>query len=240
MAIKPNSFEFNLFFILTIIVLAAKGLLTLYLGKKVLNKKKETGHFSIDFLFSVMILILCLFISRLFYTYFDFFLTKFDESTYHMFPNVVYWKIAGFIAAMGFAFVLFIIDLKVLNFKYKGLFCYILILLSLIQLLFPVNSAADFELVSSLTLFLLGIGFIFPAVFIYIGIKTPGLRKISFMIVLGCIIYTIGGIIVGEYILAPLREIFGPQIHITAFFIFLFSKLTGLTLLAYSVSKFSL
>lgn len=240
MSIEPNSYEFNLFFTLTIVVLAAKLLLALYLAKKILDKKKETGKISFDFIFSVFVMMLCLFISRLFFTYFDFFLTKFDESKYWKMPNIIYWKIASFISTLGFLIVLFIVDKTVLNFKFKGVLSYLMLIINIVQLLYPVNSAKDFEFVSSLSYISLGIGAIIPLIFLYIGIKTPGLRNISFLIVSAIIIYVIGGLLVGENILEPLRKTFGPQIHITVFFIFLISKIVGLCLLTYAVSKFSL
>ncbi|MGQ4876369.1 MAG: hypothetical protein ACP6IY_20085 [Promethearchaeia archaeon] len=239
MIIEPSNPEYNLLFVLYIMLLAMKLILIIYLGKKVIIRRKEEDFKAYDFLFSVFVLMICAFISRLLYLYFDFVLTKFDSDTFYLVPNVIVWKLAGFIGSLGFAFVLFIIDKKILDFKFKGIFAYIIIATSLFILFYPVNNSKDFEFVSALGLIPNLIGSVIPIIFLYIGIKAPGLRKTAFLIAFGVIIYGIGANLVSEFILAPLREIYGSQVVILMFFLFLVFKITGLIMVSYGTTKFS-
>ena len=189
MTIQPNSFEYNFLFILTIILLAVQLAISLFLLKKVFDKKKERGSFEIDFLFGLFIMAITLFISRLIFTYFDFYLTKFDPNTYYLMPNILVWKLAQLIVILGFAFLVFIIDRKVLNFKFKGIFSNILIATALFTFFYPINSAEDFKFVSSiLGISVITVSFVFPALFIYIG-RTPGIRATAFMFAFGIIVF---------------------------------------------------
>jgi len=240
MTIAPNTFEFNLLYVLTLILITVKVLLSVFLLRRILIKKKEDGKFTMDFIFSIFILILCAAISRAIYFYYDFYLTQFDPDKLWRIPNVYYWKIAGFIGSCALSFVLFVTDKKVLSFKFKGIFAYFVLTIASIQLLWPINSSSDFIFVSSIGIYASLAAILLPIIFIYVGIKTPGLRKVCFMIVVGIIIYAIGSFLVSENILAPLREIYGSPAEITAFFLFLTFKITGLSLLAYSVTKFTL
>ncbi|MHA1294341.1 MAG: hypothetical protein ACTSQJ_16985 [Promethearchaeota archaeon] len=239
MIIEPNSFEYNFLFALYIVLLSTKLILVIYLGKKVIKRRKEEDFKAFDFIFSVFVLMICAFISRLLYFYFDFVLTKFDSDTFYLVPNVIIWKLAGFIGSLGFAFVLFTIDKKVLNFKFKGIFTYIIIATALFILFYPVNTSEDFEFVSALGLIPNLIGSVIPIIFLYIGIKTPGLRKTAFIIAFGVIIYGIGANLVNEITIAPLREIYGHQVVILMFFLFLVFKITGLIMVSYGATKFS-
>lgn len=238
--VTPGTFEFELFFILTLIILIVKALLATYLGIKVFDKKKETGKFQLDFISSVFILMIGLFISRVLYTIFDFALTEFDANRFYLVPNLYYWKAAGFIASAGFVLTLFVVDKKALNFKLKGIPAIILLIIMFIQLLYPVNNSEDFTFVSQIGLMTTGVGLLIPIMFLYLGIKTPGLRKVCFMIAFAVIIYGFGSILVSEGILDPLRATFGPDIHITMFFLFLVFKTIGLTMMTYGVVNFQI
>ncbi len=237
MAIEPNTFEFNLLFALILIVIATKFTLSAYLLKKILDKKKSAGAFKLDFIFGVFILMICLGVSRSIYFYYDFLMTQFDPDKLWREPNVTVWKIAGFISALGVVFLLFVLDKSALHFKFKGLLAIVVFAISLVQLLYPIHNSADFKFVSSLGLLGIVAGIIIPVVFLYIGIKTPGLRKVCFLIVLGIVVYSLGSFLVSENVLAPLRKSFGSQIEVTAFLIFALAKIFGLTTLAYTVTK---
>jgi len=234
MATEPNSFEYNLLFTLVVIILAITLMICLYLGKKVIDKRKEQGFLSFDFLFGIFITISCLFIARIIYMYFDFFLTKFDSDKYYLYPNIWYYKIGGLFYLSGFAVLLFIIDKELLDFKLKGILAYIVIVVVIIELIYPVNSAEDFEFISALEMIAFFIGLLVPLIFIYIGIKTPGLRLISFMFAIGIILFFVGVAIVAEFVLAPLKESFGPSIQITIWVFSLILQIIGLILMTYA------
>lgn len=240
MAIEPNTLEFELLFYLTIVVIIAKVIFSLYLGIRILQKKKRVGEFQFDFMFGLFVLMLTLLISRIMLCYFDFFLTKLNEDTYYLSPNIEVWKTATLISVIGFIVLLFIIDKRVLRFKFKGIPAYILIGLALFQFLYPVDNIEDFRFISMIGLFQMVVVAWVPLLFLYIGIKTPGLRKISFTIVIAILIYAGGGLLVGEHILGPLRAAYGNEIHVLIFFVFVITKIIGLSLLSYSSTQFSM
>lgn len=194
-----NSIEFNLFIILTLILLGTKLIFFLYLGKEVIGNKKRRGVFEYDFLFGFFILIVCLFFSRLFYMYFDLILTQTDPEKQYLPQNVIYWKIGGFIAAVGLAFVLFTIEKIILKFKLKGIPCIILISSFIFVLFFPVNSAEDYEVISIFILFPFCLALLIPVIFTIVGVKYPEIRKICFLLTFGVIIYLLGNFIVHRY-----------------------------------------
>ena len=238
MKISPNTFEYNLFLTLIIIILCFKLSLAIYLFTLSYKKKKETGKFTFDFLFSMFVLMTCLFISRLLYMIFDFYLTQFDTSTAYLQPTITVWKFAALTANIGFIVVLYIIDKKVLNFKLKGILAYITAIAAAIQFLYPVNSQEDFTIVSTIGFIGDIAGIAIPLIFLYIGIKTPGLRKTAFMIAFGVIIYVIGSNLVVEPILAPIREAYGLTGQITIYFIFFTLKIIGLSMFTYGFVNF--
>ncbi|MFO8019828.1 MAG: hypothetical protein R6U96_14485 [Promethearchaeia archaeon] len=155
-------------------------------------------------------------------------------------PNVLIWKIASFIAAVGFVFVLYIIDKKVLKFKLKGLLAYVYLVAAFIQFLYPVNTLTDFEFISTIGFYSNLMALIIPVIFFYIGIRIPGLRRTSFLIAIAVIFYGLGGSLASEALMAPLMDMFGPDIRFILYFLFLTFKLVGLTLLAQNVTKFNL
>ncbi len=240
MTIEPFSYEYNIFLILTIVLLAIKLCLSIYLGKLVQKRIKEIGSFSPDFIFGFFVFMVCLFVSRLFYMYFDFVLTLFDPNVYYLMPNIIFWKLGAFTSAMGYIVVLFIVDKKVLKFKLKGIPAYFSLVISFLTLLWPVNNAQDFQLVSALG-FLIGLtGLIIFFIFIYSAIKIPGLRSASLLIAFGLVIYAVGAGLVSEAILAPLRLIYGPQIQVILYFIYMIMKITGLLVITKGVINFKL
>jgi hypothetical protein len=240
MALDPNGFEFQLFFILTLIILGTKLLIFLMLTRKIIKRKREEGKIKLDFVLGAQVLVLCLFISRLFFIYFDFVLTQFDSNLYYLMPNVVYWKLGMFTSNLGLVFIIYITDKKALNFKFKGIFCIIILIGSSVFLLYPVDSPSGFSTISAISLITNGMSLIIPILFIYLGIKTPGFRKISLLVTLGFLCYVLGGLLVNEAILTQLRNLFGDQVHISVFLLFMILKITGLSILSYAVTKFSI
>jgi len=236
-ALDPNSSTWQLFLILTIILIAVKALVSCYIIMKILKKKKETGEFKVDFVFGMLILFICLIISRIIYIYFDFYLTSFDSDIY--WKHAFYWKLGLLTSSIGLAYANFVLDQKVLNFKFKGLFAGIILGGALIIFFFPINNAQDFQTASAISIFSSMGTVLIPVIFIYLGLKIPGLRKTAFMIVFGFAIYAAGPILVNDAILDVLRTAYGEQIHILIFFLFITLKIVGLTIIGYSVTKFS-
>ena len=237
MSIEPNSFEFQLFFTLTIILLIIKSMLAIYLAKELYVKKKKTGKLSFDFLFSLFFLIICMFVSRLLYIQFDFIYTKFNPDRYYTYPSALIWQIASFVIMLGYGIFVFVVDKKLLDFKLKGILAYILIIVGVIILIYPVNTADDFDFIASLLLIGNIVAVIIPIIFIYIGLKTPDLRKTFYSMAFGIIIYAIGANLVNTTVLELLMNTFGSQIQIAMVFLFLVFKITGLIMIIYGARR---
>ena len=234
MFLQISDLEFNIFFILTIILICVKLILGLFLGIKIYYQKKEAGNFNFGFIFGVFIFVICMFLSRIIFFYFDFFLTKFDSQTYYQMPSLLCWKIAMFINSIGATVFIFITDLKVFDFKLKGLLAYVIMILSIIQFIYPVNSSQDFEILSYFDLRFLVVGIIIPIYFFYLAWKPSPYRIPSITLASGIILYTLGALITAELILNALA-----QIRILIYFISLILKVLGLFLFVYGVSVFT-
>lgn len=237
MTIEPNSFEFNLLFTLTIILLITKIILSIYLAWEVRKKFILTKKFSYDFLFSLFVLMLCLLISRLLWAYWDFYFTEFDPNRFYLSPGIFYWKIAALTMTLGLANFIFIIDRKVMDFKLKGILAYTMVIVAIIILFYPVNNSQDFEVVSSLLLLLNIVSIAIPVIFFYLGFKTPKFRMYFFSIAIGTILVAIGSNLVNEPILVPLRNMFGIEILVVVYLLFLILKISGYVLISYGVLK---
>ena len=239
MTVVVGSFEYNLLLFLTFILIGGKCVLWSYLLKKILENAKKRGSFEVDFVFGIFICVLCLFVSRIIFVYVDFFLTGFDPNKYHLHPNAFIWKLASVTYLAGIAVLMFIIDKNVLKFKFKGIFAYIIIAVIIFLLMYPINTSEDFETVSTIETIGVLIGVVLlPIIFIYLGIKTPRLRKIAFIFAFGIIIFTIGGAILDRSLVAFFVEAFGSPIRIFIWIISITLKLIGLTMITYSCTKF--
>jgi hypothetical protein len=153
-------------------------------------------------------------------------------------PNVFIWKIASFISLVGYAVFIFITDQKVLKFKYKGIIAYILLILAFILLLYPVNNAEDFQLVSTLEAFANVIAIIIPIFFFSLGWKPSPYRRACLAIAFGVILYAIGANITIELLLVSIEISFGSESRIILYFLSLLLKVSGLFLYSYGVSDF--
>lgn len=240
MALEPNTFEFDLFLVLTIILLIMKLLLSLYIANVIYRRKKETGEFSFDFITGMFILLICLFVSRLLLFYFDFYLTEFNHDNYTEPSYLIVWRFGMLIYATGFTVILFTVDKIVLDFKFKGIFAYIMLIAGIIQFVYPINTLEDLFIIAGIGLIYGLVAVIIPIIFFYTGNKTPSLRKPAFMIAIGIIFFAIGAILVAEPIIIPLMNMYGNDIQILIFFLFLIFKIIGLSFLAFGVLKFNL
>ncbi len=227
---------FELIFIFTLVIVLVKLALVVFMSIKIARKRREEKSVSFAFLASVLFLMICWLVSRLCYIYFDFFLTKFYTYLYYVSPNIWFWKAGSFIAAIGVAVVVWTVDRKILQNKFKGVLAIIMIAAAVTQLVYPVGDKSSFDTVS-----LIGIvgslgAFLIPILFLWIGIKTPGLRKIAFAIVFGTIIYVLGNSLPNSNILALFTGLgMSPDL---VYLVSTLMKTTGLILLAIGGSQF--
>ncbi|MBD3255454.1 MAG: hypothetical protein GF383_10195 [Candidatus Lokiarchaeota archaeon] len=145
-----------------------------------------------------------------------------------------------FILSIGFFFTLFTVDLKVLDFKFKGIFAYIMLGTGFFQLLYPIKTIDDFILVNTVGLLYGLVAVILPIIFFYVGFKTRSLRSSAYSIAVGIIIYTIGGTVFNQAIIDPLINLYGEGIIIVFYFLFLLFKTIGISVFAYGVVNFRL
>lgn len=235
MLLQLSSLELYVFFILTIILIAVKFILSLFLGIEIYNHKKKAGNFNFGFIFGVFIFVICMCISRSIFFYFDFFLTKFNPQKYFQQPNFLYWKIAMLINSVGAGIFVFITDLRVFDFKLKGTLAYFIIILGIIQFIYPVHNSQDFEFLSYFDLRFLVVGIIIPIYFFYLAWKPSPYRVPCITLAIGIILYILGAIITAELILNML-----DQIRIFLYYISLILKVSGLFLFVYGVSIFTI
>ena len=231
--IEPYSFEYYFFLAITIAILSVTFIVALILGRKMLSKRKKTGKFSFDFIFAMFILLLAWFFSRFFYLIFDFILTQFDSDTYILMPNILFYKLGDISASIGIFTVLYVIDKDLLNFKMKRIPEILVIIISLLELFYPVNTKADFEVVS-----LLGyVGIVFVMfiflLFLYVGKKTPSLRKYAYMISIGIILIGIGSVV------ASFASIIIELVSILYTIVFI-TLVSGIVIMGYGVLNFNI
>ena len=126
--------EYLIPYVTTIIIIITKISLGVYLYRR--EKKNENKNY---FIRGACFMMFMLAISRIFYFIFDFYLTKFDNSLYYISPNIWIWKVGNFLSAISAAYLLYVIDKKVMQFKFKGSFAYIVFIVSMVQFFYPVN-----------------------------------------------------------------------------------------------------
>jgi hypothetical protein len=239
MAIVPNSTNFYIIFALTLVVIAAKLILVIFTAKRIMINRKSDEKVASDFLLSVFILLSSMLVSRILFAIFDFYLTKFDVSIYWTVPSVIFWKLGIMTVSLGEVYVIYIIDKKILNFKFKGLLALVMLIGTIVVVAYPINSPADFDIDSILT-FIPNAGMIvFPVVFIWLGRRSSGeVRKTSFALAWGAALYLIGSIFVNAGILNFLNASFDASLDIFLYLIQTITKIVGIVLIAYSSSKF--
>jgi lipid-A-disaccharide synthase-like uncharacterized protein len=238
MALTPSSWEYYFVLVLTIIILGMKFALSAYLGKKYLTLQKKGEQIPV-FLKAMLIWIIFAFIARLFFSIFDFVLTKFDSTTYYLSPNIWFWKIGFVCSIIGLTYMLWIADKVLMQFKFKGIFVYIMIIGQIIVLLYPVDDLTDYKAVNAIgPIASIGL-FIIPIIFFYLAYKTSGeIRRMAITLALGLILYAVGTALVSEIILDPLKGSIGTQIQGVMYLISTTVKIVGLLLLTYGAMKF--
>ncbi len=209
-------------------------------GKIVFKKRKQDKKFQFDLIFGIFITFTCLFISRLFFIYFDFFLTELDSSKYYLFPNVVFWKIGIAISYIGISVLLLVSDKKLLNFRLKGIPFYMAIFGIIIVVIYPVASSEDFSTLSLLLFITVTPTALIPVIFIYIGLKTPEIRQGAFMIAFGLIIFSIAGAVINESLINQWTLAYGYQSRIIAYFLFITFKASGILLMSNGFKIFNI
>ena len=237
MLISPDSLEWQILFIATILILSTKLFMIIYLGRFIIRRKRETGYFSFDFTFGFFIFVISLFISRVFLIYFDFYLTKFDPNTFYLMPNIIFWKLGQLVVGLGFVAALYPTETKTLHLRTKGFISLVVLILHFFVFFIPVNSAEDFDFVSTLVVPLFAVDIIIPIVYYIISAKSPGFRKGPLVFATGILTYSAGVIIIGEVVASPVRDLFGVEGLITIIFFYLLLKAVGIVMGTYGIIR---
>jgi len=229
----PTGYE--IIFMLTLVIILVKLVLGIYLAIKVKKSKKEENPVAPVFIGAVMLLMFLWAISRTLFMIFDFFLTKYDTDFYAQ--HVWWWKSGSLFAAVGVIAILFIIDKKILSNKFKGIFAYLMLAGTILQFVYPVNTYdPDFIVASTIGILGSATSFLVPILFLYIGKKTPGLRKTAFTFAFGIIICVVGS----AFVSASLITIFYSAGLDTnqVYLISTSMKVIGLSMVTYGTTRF--
>ncbi len=233
----PSDTNFWIAYALTIFIIVAKFTLSGYLFKKY-RTVEVTGQHKLNFIMGMCLLIFGLGIARSIYFYYDFYLTKYDPNLLYIMPNVLYWKTALFIGTLFSLPLLYVVERDVYQFKTKRIPTIILGLMSLVVLLFPITSKADFEFVSLIGSLSFLLALLVPAAFIYLAIKTSGqLKKVSIMLATAIIAYGIISVLMSENVLAALDAAI-PGIRPFIIILFPIAKVVSLILITYATVNF--
>jgi hypothetical protein len=220
--------EFTVIFMLSILLLIIKFFLVIFLARELYGKYKRLGYFEQDFLFAFFVFMVSLFISRIFYIIFDFGLTQYDIDKYVSYA--LFWKLGGFIGGVGLFFVLITIERAILKYKLKGIPSIIILISFIIVLIYPINTLSEFQLLHIIIILSLSLTYMIPIIFVYMGIRAPEIRKVSFILALGVILFLSGLVFMNEFF-------FNQFNRLTIFLFFIIFKLSGLILITYSATN---
>ena len=190
-------------FVMTIILVAVKFIFSLLLFRKYYENKENR------LILAFAVLFLLIGIGRIFFIYFDYFLTNFDSTLYIMYGG--YWKLASIFPFIGFIFVVFMAEKEIYKAKTKylvGIFGLVFIVISMV--------IPDLGLAQVIGGIPTVIALLFiPISYLYLGIISEGeIRKKSFIIFIGITVYLLGYIILAEVLLDVFIMLFvAPEIY---------------------------
>ena len=171
------------------------------------------------------IMFTCLFIGRVVFIIFDFFLTNFNVDEHNTY--LLFYKIGLFFVLLGFSVLLYIIDGLLFQGKDKYAFT-IAYFIPIIFILFAptIDVVQNWVIVSFLSWAIIPIGYI------YIGIKATGeVRKKAIYIILGVIFYLGSYLFLAEGIIVPILAQFPLYIY-DIHSIVIVGKIIGVILIA--------
>lgn len=231
MAINPGTLEYNVLLGLTITIVLIKSLLAVRLALVIRRNRRAQGNVTYDFLFAVLVFFLFAAASRVLYAVFDFHFTYFEVSRYA--DHAWWWKAATLCYQLGIAMLLWTLDKRILNNKFRGALAYIVLATGIVVFLYPVQTHADFSTMSSIVIVSGLVATLFPVLFFYVGWKNPPIRRNAWIIAFGAIVYFVGTSLVAEEFLTPLVNEFGAQLQVTFYILSTSLKTVGLLMLAY-------
>ncbi|MHA1733329.1 MAG: hypothetical protein ACTSU5_15390 [Promethearchaeota archaeon] len=160
-------------------------------------------------------------------------MTKYDPATYVVEPNLTVWRIASVVSAAGAGTFIFILDRAIFNFQFKGVLAYIVYAIGVMYALVPIHTLDEFTLVSNIALIGGLVILSIPFMFFWLGWKNPSLRRVSFIVGLGILIFAVGGTLLGENIMQLGESILGPGVRVFLIVASVVLRIVGLLMLSY-------
>jgi len=167
---------------------------------------------------------------------FDFGYTRFDKMLYPEFQW--WWKGAQLVVGIGLSYIVFVVDRKILSFKFKGIFAYIVLGGAILGLLYPVNTVEDFDTLSTISILpQLGM-FVLFIVFVNIAVKTSGrVRTTASIIIAAFVLYTVAALAVNAGVIAALESALGIPVDVYMYMVQSILKTVGVVLMAVGASR---
>lgn len=226
-------------FYLTIFLIVIKFVLCLFLGKKVVDKKRNQIEAGVKFLSATTVMMAGMFIARILFTIFDFHYTHFDRNTYILPEPLFLWKLSFGMLTVTLFYMIWVLDKVIVQNKFKGIPAIILIIVGFIVIIYPVETVEDFELMSLISLVVNMMALLVPAVFSYVGKHSSGdIRKSAYFIAFGLMLYIISTILVNEGIILPTSALLGFDTGILLWILSISGKCIGLVIFSQFAAKF--
>ncbi len=234
MALSPEAID--IVFFITLFIVFIKAFMIVYMGIKIRKKRGENLDIAISFMVSMAILLACLLGSRVLYMVFDFQYTRFDKLLYPEFQW--WWKSAQLVVGAGLAYIVFVVDRKILGFKFKGLFAYIVFGGAILVLMYPVSTVDDFDSMSTISILpQLGM-FVLFIVFVNIAVKASGrVRTTAVIIIVAFVLYTVAALAVNAGVITALEAALGMPVDVYMYIVQSVLKTAGVIMMAVGASR---
>lgn len=237
MAIVAGTLEYYTVFVATSIIVVIKATMVVFVGIQ-RHKKIKEGSMGTPFVTALFILLLCMLLARVSFMAWDFNIKLLDS--YYLHPGLWFWRVGMFLTSVGMAYLVFVTDRKILNFKFKGMFAYLVLAGGLFVLFFPINSMGDYTLVSTLSIIPTAGLLVVLIVFINIAIKTSGdVRKTAVIIILAFILYAISGLLVNAGLISMLTDALGQDITVFMYLLHAGLKILGIILMTWGIIRWT-
>ncbi len=241
-SISPQTPLFYILLAIYLIILVYQGRLSyISLMHHKVNYLVENGSIKKDLRYGFFLMCGFLFVARFCWTLLDFYLTQFDTHLiYENSVNIFLFK--GATLSMGIGFALFIraIEKNELGGKLFGIPSLLLIGLAVAIAIHPMHNLETFSRITDLQLVMNLFGLCIPSVFLSKAFVNPPedsrVKQAYLFGAIGTIIFALGANLLNESVLMFMRNSFGTAVIYSMFVSQLILKVSGLTLLFFSVS----
>lgn len=163
------------------------------------TRNAEGRDVSVRYLIKLVVIFLLWMVSQILQIYFYFIIANFQQVNYIIAENILVWKIGGFLNAMGIVLAIYIIEREVIVNEFRYIFAIIPLALGIIQLVYPISTLLEFEVLSyistnsGLTILCL------PFMFIIAAFRIPTIKWELGFIALGYSLMCLGNFIMHNF-----------------------------------------